>query len=177
MKGGVMPRPTELTGKAIGKAKGIKHGLSGHTGIMRKLAEEHGEVSALLSRCKKAETAADRRELFSKIRLELLAHAKAEQEIFYSRLKEFDATRELAEHGEDEHHEMEDMIDRLYTMGYEGDDWAELFEELDSSVRDHVKEEESEMFDGAEQVLTRNELEALATMYIAAKNQELVRLH
>ena len=39
-----MPRPTELAGKAIGKMKGLRQGLAGHRGIMKRLAEEHGEV-------------------------------------------------------------------------------------------------------------------------------------
>jgi hypothetical protein len=172
-----MPRPTELAGKAFGKMKGIRHGLAGHRGIMRKLAEEHGEISVLISRCDQADDGATRQELFTQIRLLLLAHAKAEAEVFYCRLEEFAETRELAERGADEHHEMEDIIDRLYTMGYEGQDWAELFDELASSVRDHVREEEHELFEAAMDVLSESALDNLEKHYIAAKNMELQRLH
>ena len=172
-----MPRPTNITGKAAGKMKGMKQGLEGHSGIMRKLAEEHGEVSMLLEKCSLTSDPEKRRELFSKIREELLSHAKGEEKIFYARLKQFDESRELVQHATEEHQEVEDMVDRLSTMGYSGDDWGELFDELEDSVKEHVKQEEHEMFAAAKDVLDDDELKDLEQRYIQAKNAEKQRLH
>jgi hemerythrin superfamily protein len=172
-----MPRPTNITGKAAGKMKAMKHGLEGHGGIMKKLAEEHGEVSMLLEKCSRVSDPEKRRELFSKIREELLSHAKGEEKIFYARLKQFDESRDIVQHATEEHQEVEDMIDRLSTMGYAGDDWGELFDELKDSVKEHVKEEESEMFAAAKDVLDDDELKELEQRYLQAKNAEKQRLH
>lgn len=172
-----MPRPTEMAGKAAGKMKAAKQVLAGHAGIMRKLAEEHGEVSILLKRCSQADDPAKRQELFTKIREELLSHAKAEEKVFYSRLKKHVESLELTEHAIEEHREIEEMIERLSTMGYEGDDWAELFDELEQSVVEHVKEEEQELFAKADDVLSKDELESMEQTYIAARAAEKQRLH
>jgi hemerythrin superfamily protein len=172
-----MPRPTNITGKAAGKMKAVKHRLEGHVGIMRKLAEEHGEVSMLLEKCSLTKDPEKRRELFSMIRQELLSHAKGEEKIFYARLKQFDEAREIVLRATEEHQEVEDMVDRLSTMGYAGDDWGELFDELKDSVKEHVKEEESEMFSAAKDALDDDELETLENRYLQAKNAEKQRLH
>jgi len=48
-----MPNPAEeLASKAMGAMKVGKATIEGLTGIFRKLAQEHGEVSALLMRVK-----------------------------------------------------------------------------------------------------------------------------
>lgn len=172
-----MPRPTEIAGKAVGKAKGAKQALEGHFGIMKRLAEEHGEVSMLLERCSKAEDPGEREELFLKIREELLSHAKAEEKIFYSRLMKSTESRELTEHSIDEHREMEEIIDRLATMGYEGDDWAELFDELEQSFTEHVKEEENDLFAKAKDVLDDDEIKKLEKVYLEERKAEKQRLH
>jgi hemerythrin superfamily protein len=172
-----MPRPTNITGKAAGKMKAMKHGLEGHTGIMKKLAEEHGEVSMLLEKCSLTGDPEKRRELFTKIREELLSHAKGEERIFYARLRQFDDSRDLIQTAQDEHHEVEDMIDRLSSMGYAGDDWGELFDELKDSVKEHVKVEESQIFSAAKDLLDSSELKDLEQRYVQAKNAEKQRLH
>ena len=42
----------EIASRAMGAAKGVKATFAGLTGVFKQLAEEHGEVSALLLRVK-----------------------------------------------------------------------------------------------------------------------------
>jgi CRISPR/Cas system-associated endonuclease Cas1 len=166
-----------MAGKAVGKVKGAKQVLEGHTGIMKRLAEEHGEVSVLLKRCTVVDDPEQRRELFTQIQEQLMSHAKAEEKILYAVLRQHAETNELTEHAIEEHQEMEDMVDRLSTMGYEGDDWAELFDELEQSVRDHVEEEERDLFAKAKHVLDDQQLKEMEARYIDARAAEMRRFH
>lgn len=172
-----MPRPREMAKKAAGKAKAAKEGLKGHTGIMRTLAEEHGAVSALMRSCSETDDAARRKELFARIREELLSHTEAEQKIFYARLKQHDETAELAVQGESDHADLKSMMDRLESMSAESDRWAELFDELCTSFDDHVKMEERDMFAIASDVLDASELEDMQQRYTREREKQKQLLH
>jgi hemerythrin superfamily protein len=172
-----MPRPTEIAGKAAGKAEAIKHAAKGHTGILKKLAEEHAEVATLLKRCTQTDDPDKREELFLKIREDLLSHAKAEEKIFYAKLEKAGNANKLITQSREDHREVEDMVERLSSMGYEGEDWGELCEELEASVSEHVETEEKQLFDQAKKALSNDELKSLERQYLEAKKSEKQRLH
>ena len=106
-------RMEEMASKAMGKAKEGKAAATGLTGVFRTLAEQHGEVSALLKRAKSSDDPARRTELWQKIRVELLSHERAEMREVYPVLREYAETRTLAEHHDREAKELESMISRL----------------------------------------------------------------
>jgi hypothetical protein len=60
-------------------------GIAG--GILQDLHNDHSEVAALLQRIGDNENGAERSALFKEMSTKLLAHAKAEQEVLYSRRK------------------------------------------------------------------------------------------
>ncbi|MEZ5022022.1 MAG: hemerythrin domain-containing protein [Chitinophagales bacterium] len=55
----------------------------------------------------------ERRDLFSKLKKELQVHADAEERYFYVPLIEQDMTQEYARHGVAEHHEIDELIEKL----------------------------------------------------------------
>ena len=56
-------------------------------GILQDLHDDHNEVAALMEHITDSEDGAERKALFEEMPTKLLAHAKAEQEILYSRLE------------------------------------------------------------------------------------------
>ena len=163
--------PTEIAGKAMGKAKAAVSTLKGATGIMKTLAEEHGEVSMLLKRCKAATDGGSRRELFAEIRDKLLCHAHCEEQEFYAPLREHAETQEMATHSAREHKEIETKVKALSATDASTERWKDLFSELADTVSHHVKEEENELFPRAQKALSTEQLDAMNDNYLRSKQE------
>jgi len=68
----------QIATKAAGTVKAVTAGFKGLRGVFLHLAEEHGELAALMKRVSKSSDAQVRRDHFPHIRAELLSHEKAE---------------------------------------------------------------------------------------------------
>src|SRR5689334_19732337 len=91
-----MPNTLEqLTVKAVGTVKAVKAGFNGLRGVFLHLAEEHGEVVAMMKHVSKSKDAQVRREHYAKLRVELLSHELAELAELYPALAQLEGTREL----------------------------------------------------------------------------------
>ena len=139
------------------------------------LKKDHQAVSEIMrklqqtgDRSKKA-----REELFTRLRTELEAHARGEEEVFYACLEEFDETRDLVAEAREEHEEMKRFLDELAEMSTDDEEWKGKLELLMEAVDHHVQEEEGEMFQAAKEVLGREQIETLAEEFSEAKKQAL----
>lgn len=98
-------------------------------------------------------------------------HGRAEQEVLYNHLKANDAREARLEGfaGQDEHDVAFQLEAELTKMGYKTE-WNEEIEAkakvLAVLVKNHIKEEESTMFDIAESHMTEEELEDMRDSYV-----------
>lgn len=169
-----MARPTEIAGKAMGKLEGMRQVLTGGRGIFDRLATEHGEVGTMLRRV--ALTTDDsevRDELYEKIRVELRAHAHAEESVVYARFRQIPGLAEEIRHAADEHHEIETYLAKLDQIDPNDDQWIDLFRELTMKVQRHVIEEELKIFPLAKRAMTREQSEELESVYLDAKAKQV----
>jgi hypothetical protein len=149
-----MPNPVEQFGaKAMGAIKKGKAAIEGLNGVFRKLAQEHGEVSALLLRVKASSDPAVRAELYPKIRAELLSHEKGEITVVYPALREYPQTIEIANLHDREASQLKNMLQTLDATDYDSPDWDTQFGALVDIVQRHVAEEEQEFFPKGQEVL------------------------
>ncbi|HUJ14383.1 MAG TPA: hemerythrin domain-containing protein [Thermoanaerobaculia bacterium] len=169
-------RMEEMASKAMGMAKEGKAAITGLTGVFRTLAEQHGEVTALLMRAKSATDPAKRAELWRKIRVELLSHERAEMREVYPVLRGHEETRELAEHHDREAKELESMISRLDATDTNSDTWSNLLAEIADTVRHHAREEENEIFPKAQDAIGKAEAKELDARFLRAKTQIMEQL-
>jgi hemerythrin superfamily protein len=172
-----VPNPNKIMAKAAGAAKAAKAVATGYTGIFRRLEQEHGEVSALMKRVKASKDAIKRRELISEIRRELLAHAKAEELVFYSVLKQYEATNAIINQSLADHRKVEQLLERLSFEPTDDPDFTLSFDELVRSVEDHVHEEEHELFPLARRLLDHDMISALEQSYVMQKKAQMQTLH
>jgi len=98
-----------MIAKSTGAVKSMEARLHGLVGVFKTLAEQHGEVSALMKRVK--HHADKRADLWPVIRLELVSHEKGELREVYSVLRDLPETRALADHHEAEASELSALID------------------------------------------------------------------
>lgn len=160
-------RMDSLLSKGAGKMHGVRARLDGLVGVFQTLAEEHGEVSALLKRLQ--ERPEKQPELWPTIRRELLSHERAEQRVVYPVLLRHPETQIFAEQHEQEATQLEAMIERLDRATI--DEWPSLYNQLVDTVIHHAKEEESEIFPIARQVIGDATAKDLDDRFLAAKQQ------
>ena len=160
-------RMDSMLSKGAGVMKGVKARLEGLTGVFKTLAEQHGEVTAMLKRLQsKPEKKA---ELWPEIRRALLSHERGEVRELYPVLRQHVQTRALAEHHDQEAAEMERLIERIDTAT--ADDWRPLFDQLVDVVIHHANQEEHDIFPKAQEAIGDKATKDLEPRFLAAQKQ------
>ena len=113
-----------------------------------------------------------REELFTKLKQELDVHAHIEEAIFYPVLKQEAETRSITLEGLEEHHVIKLLLKELAAMQVDSEQWTAKLKVLKENVEHHVEEVESDMFKGAREVLSKEQLEELGTRMEAEKKDQ-----
>jgi len=166
----------QLSAKAVGTVKAVKAGFNGLRGVFLHLAEEHGEVGAMMKQLRKTKDLETRRTRFAQVRAELLSHERAEIAEVYPALTHHDSTRELIVLHNQEAAQLENAIRSVDASDPGSDAWALAFERLFALVQQHVEEEEREFFPKAQAAIGEEKTEALLSRYEAAKNSAMQQL-
>ncbi|WP_109808248.1 hemerythrin domain-containing protein [Sphingosinithalassobacter portus] len=144
--------------------------------IFSDLKEDHDRQRKLLDQL--AETHGDseeRRTLFEKLRLELQAHAAAEEESLYATMLADPDLRDDARHSVSEHKEIDDFLGELVEMEMSSSGWLTKFKEMKHRYEHHIDEEEEEMFPAAAKELSKETEARLAKVFEARKPREMAR--
>ncbi|MBX3645757.1 MAG: hemerythrin domain-containing protein [Rubrivivax sp.] len=132
------------------------------------LRESHALQRRLCSRLMSARsTPAQRAAAFLQLKLELRAHAAAEERHLYVPLLMKDAGLKASRHALAEHHELEELCEALSVPDKGGSAWRQQAAELCRHVRHHLKEEESKFFQLAGRELSERQKDRLARSYQA----------
>ena len=107
----------------------------------------------------------ERRNLWTKLQKELEVHAVAEERYFYAPLIDTDKMQEDARHGMAEHHEMDELIQKLNDTEMSSPGWLTTCKELAHKVNHHLDDEEQDFFPKAKDVYDAKEAEKLASGY------------
>lgn len=144
--------------------------------IFNKLKQDHDAHRQLFEKMADAMDDHDRLEkLFEQFRVEVTAHAAAEEETLYATMLARPDLREDAQHSVAEHKEIDDYLEELQEQPFNGPEWQETFAKLKKRYLHHIEEEEEEMFPDAAAELTDEEEQKLAATFARRKPAELVR--
>lgn len=134
--------------------------------IFEALRESH-EIQRSLCRklLRSAPNSAQRISLFTGLRVELAAHAAAEERFLYAPILMEDAGLHSSRHAMHEHHQIDELIEELQVVDKSGDDWLEKARELSKTVHHHLREEERKFFQVAGKILDDKQKERLARQY------------
>ncbi|MBL8956435.1 MAG: hemerythrin domain-containing protein [Myxococcaceae bacterium] len=165
-----MPNPfEEAAAKGLGAVKAVKGAIQGLHGVFNTLVQQHGEVSALLSRASVSDDSQKRLELWSKIRTELLSHEKGELEVLYPAYREYEELRYYADAHEKEAEQLAALIGDLDAIETGAAEWKEKLEELILTVKAHVEDEETRFFPEAAEIFSREQSAELDQKFKANK--------
>ena len=143
--------------------------------ILNLLKEDHQDVKDLLSQMEKTTErgAKKRQQLWEKCRAALLAHAHAENRVFYQPLLREGDDPEMILEAEVEHQVVERLMDDIQSTDVTSEKWIAKVTVLKELVEHHVKEEESSIFKEARKAFDRKQLEAMGDEFKQAKQQEM----
>ena len=135
-------------------------------GLFELLRQSHAVQRRLCSRLMSARSSQRQRAAaFLQLKVELQAHAAAEERHLYVPLLMKDAGLKSSRHALAEHHEMEELCEALSVPDKSGRDWLQTAAELCTRVRHHLKEEEHKFFKVAGRELSERKKATLARRY------------
>jgi iron-sulfur cluster repair protein YtfE (RIC family) len=124
------------------------------------LKKDHEKVSKLFDRIEAASGKA-KIGVFKQIKSELDLHTHIEETIFYPAIEKANETRALTLEAYEEHKVVKELLAELDSANGVSDEWKAKLKVLRENVEHHVDEEENELFDKANDVLTGEEAERL----------------
>ncbi|RYY24487.1 MAG: hemerythrin domain-containing protein [Sphingomonadales bacterium] len=142
--------------------------------IFEDLKADHDRHREMLARLADKKTEG-REALFEALRVEVTAHAAAEEESLYSTMLANPDLRDEARHSVSEHKEIDDYFGELLDLKFGGEAWEKRFKEMRHRYEHHIDEEEEEMFPSASKALSAAEEKRLADIFEKRKPKELVR--
>ena len=137
--------------------------------IFEALRESHERQRDLCRRVTQTSgSTPERKDLFVQLKVELAAHALAEDRHFYVPLMHHDAGMDLSRHAIAEHHQIDELVESLEAADPAKPTWLPLAKKLAEKVQHHLHEEEHRFFQSAGKLLTEQQKTTLASSYLAA---------
>jgi len=142
------------------------------------LTTDHHEVLDLLQQIKVTTDPVERRDLADTVISELVRHSVAEEMYVYPAMrKHLPDGDEAVEHDTKEHKELEQTMKKLESADADTPEFREILDQLETVLRDHVDDEESEQFPQLRAQVPRDELVEMAGKVEAAKKIAPTRPH
>lgn len=117
----------------------------------------------------------ERRDLFKELKLDITAHAAAEEEVFYTRQLGVPELRESGRDGVKEHREIAELLIELEEMDFGSTGWLNRFKTFAHEYYHHIDEEDEEKFVEMEEKLSKAEQETMADEFEKRKPAEIER--
>jgi hemerythrin superfamily protein/carbon monoxide dehydrogenase subunit G len=150
----------------------------GEEDVVDVLTTDHREVTDLVLQIRSATDAGTRRDLTDVMISELVRHAVAEEMYVYPAMKQHLPDGDAAvEHDIAEHKELERTMKELEAVDASDPRFDSLIGRLETTLADHVSDEESEQFPRLRAAVPRDELVQLAGKVQAAKKLAPTRPH
>ena len=143
------------------------------TDIFARLKQDHDLHRKLLDRV--ADTSGDskeRREAFEQLRVEVSAHANAEEQSLYAEMLARPDLQDKGRHSVAEHKEVDEYFDDLVDKDFSSTGWLTRFKTLKHRLEHHMDEEENEIFAAARKDLSAERAKELAKVFDERKPAE-----
>lgn len=132
---------------------------------------DHNKVNTIFTQIGATKDPQKLQEYFGQLYRDLLAHAQAEEEVIYPKVRSFygdDNTQELY----DEQAQMKQMLDAIKSIDpSSADQFRSKVKDLMDVVGDHIRQEESTMFAAIDNNCSNEQKEQMATDFKAAKSK------
>lgn len=131
-----------------------------HREMLAKIADTSGDTQ-------------ERRDLFEAFRIEVTAHAAAEEQSLYATMLGNPELQEDGRHSVAEHKEIDDLLGELQEIDMATGAWLIKFKDMRHRYEHHIEEEEKEMFPAAEKEFSKAKARELGAKFDRRKPKEL----
>jgi len=130
------------------------------------LRESHERQRSLCRRLLRSPPHSEKRiALFTELRIELAAHAAAEERFLYAPILMDDAGLDASRHALHEHHEIDEIVADMQVNDKNGAGWMARARKLSEKVHHHLREEEKKFFQVSGKILDAAQKARLARRY------------
>lgn len=156
----------------VGGFKAAVHGLRG---VFRTLSQEHSQLAVLIRRALATSDLARRAELWATLRVELVAHERAEINHVYPEGAIHPSLARLDERHEAEADELEAILSELDVLASDAErsvdsaQWQGTLEHLQKLVLHHTRREEEDYFPQLQDAIGDERSQELEGVYLRAK--------
>ena len=132
------------------------------TDVIALLEHDHREVEQMFAEFEQATSKEQKETLRDRIIIELVRHSEAEEQAVYPMIrKTIDNGEQIVEHEIDEHSKAERIMKELDTMSADDPQFGVLMQQLMASIKEHVAEEENDVFPQFRTKVDASELDKL----------------
>lgn len=130
------------------------------------LRESHAIQRSLCRKLLRTPAKSQRRsEIFSALRIELAAHAAAEERFLYALILMDDNGLKPSRHALHEHHEVDEIVEDMQVADKNGAGWMAKARKLSEKVHHHLREEEKKFFQSSGKILSEAQKQKSARLY------------
>jgi hypothetical protein len=130
------------------------------------LRESHERQRSLCRKLLRSQPHTERRQaLFTELRIELAAHAAAEERHLYAVILMDDLGLSPSRHALHEHHEIDEIVEAMRVQDPSARGWLNRAKALSREVHHHLREEETKFFQLSGKVLSKTRKQQLAKAY------------
>jgi hemerythrin superfamily protein len=130
--------------------------------VIELLEHDHREVEQMFAEFEQATSNEQKETLRDRIIIELVRHSEAEEQAVYPLIrKSIDNGDRIVEHEIDEHSKAERVMKELDRMSADDPQFGVLMQQLMSDIKEHVAEEENDVFPQFRSKVSPEELQSL----------------
>lgn len=146
--------------------------------IFDRITKDHDHAREIMEKLKATTPRAEktRRQLFDELKLEMWAHHKVEEAVFYSYLRQSTDMHGEAMEAYNEHHMANGVFEELDTFPVDSEEWGMKFKALCELVEHHMDEEEEDFFPSARKILSKDVAKLMGERFDARKRVVLAAL-
>jgi len=122
----------------------------------------HRKVETIFSEIEKTNGSKKLDQYFNQLYKELNVHAQTEELTLYPAMRDHDDIKELVNEAEEEHTEVKVLLEQMKSLDVTSSEFKEKISTLKEAVKQHVQEEENEVFPKVRKSMSDEELKQLA---------------
>lgn len=143
------------------------------TDIFTRLKQDHDRHREMLERVANTSgDSAERREAFEALRIDVSAHANAEEQSLYAEMLGRPDLQDKGRHSVAEHKEVDEYFEDLVDKDFDSTGWLTRFKTMKERLEHHMDEEENEIFAAARKDLSAERAIELAKIFDERKPME-----
>ena len=146
--------------------------------IYARIKQDHDHAREVMEKIKDTTARAEktRLKLFGEFKLDMWAHHKVEEAVFYSFLRDDTSMSKDSYEALNEHHVANGLLEELDTFPGDSEEWGVKFGALSELIEHHIDEEEKDFFPKAKKLLSKEQANLMGSRFDARKKVVLAAI-